>query len=310
MSKNQNKAADRKRKRSNETFALTGGERTFETINLIVLILIGALMLFPFLNMAAKSFSSENAILTGRVLFWPVGFQTGTYKYVMRQAQFWNSFKVSVFITLMGTAGAMILSCLTAYPLSKTWLYGRKPLLLLFVFTMLFGGGMVPSYLLMRSLGLINTIWVLFVPAMLSVYNMILLKNFFEDIPESIEESAELDGAGSLRILVSIVLPMSLPAIATIGLFYAVGFWDNYMSGLLYITKPELKPLQQYLYEIVTESINVDETLSMDAQENAALNTDAIRSATIMLACVPIMCVYPFLQKYFVKGMRVGSVKG
>ena len=175
MSKNQNKAADRKRKRSNETFALTGGERTFETINLIVLILIGALMLFPFLNMAAKSFSSENAILTGRVLFWPVGFQTGTYKYVMRQAQFWNSFKVSVFITVAGTAGAMIISCLTAYPLSKTWLYGRKPLLLLFVFTMLFGGGMVPSYLLMRSLGLINTIWVLFVPAMLSVYNMILL---------------------------------------------------------------------------------------------------------------------------------------
>ena len=310
MSKSENKAADRKRSRSNETFALTGGERTFETINLIVLILIGALMLFPFLNMAAKSFSSENAILTGKVLFWPVGFQTGTYKYVMRQAQFWNSFKVSVMITLMGTAGAMIISCLTAYPLSKTWLYGRKPLLLLFVFTMLFGGGMVPSYLLMRSLGLINTIWVLFVPAMLSVYNMILLKNFFEDIPDSIEESAELDGAGSLRILVSIVLPMSLPAIATIGLFYAVGFWDNYMSGLLYITKPELKPLQQYLYEIVTESINVDETLSMDAQENAALNTDAIRSATIMLACVPIMCVYPFLQKYFVKGMRVGSVKG
>ena len=310
MSKSENKAADRKRKRSNETFALTGGERTFETINLIVLILIGALMLFPFLNMAAKSFSSENAILTGKVLFWPVGFQTGTYKYVIRQAQFWNSFKVSVMITLMGTAGAMIISCLTAYPLSKTWLYGRKPLLLLFVFTMLFGGGMVPSYLLMRSLGLINTIWVLFVPAMLSVYNMILLKNFFEDIPDSIEESAELDGAGSLRILVSIVLPMSLPAIATIGLFYAVGFWDNYVSGLLYITKPELKPLQQYLYEIVTESINVDKEMSMDAQENAALNTDAIRSATIMLACVPIMCVYPFLQKYFVKGMRVGSVKG
>ena len=310
MSKSENKAADRKRKRSNETFALTGGERTFETINLIVLILIGALMLFPFLNMAAKSFSSENAILTGKVLFWPVGFQTGTYKYVIRQAQFWNSFKVSVMITLMGTAGAMIISCLTAYPLSKTWLYGRKPLLLLFVFTMLFGGGMVPSYLLMRSLGLINTIWVLFVPAMLSVYNMILLKNFFEDIPDSIEESAELDGAGSLRILVSIVLPMSLPAIATIGLFYAVGFWDNYMSGLLYITKPELKPLQQYLYEIVTESINVDKEMSMDAQENAALNTDAIRSATIMLACVPIMCVYPFLQKYFVKGVMVGALKG
>lgn len=293
-----------------KTFGLTTGERVFEGINLVLLIFIGALMLFPFLNMVAKSFSSETAILTGKVLFWPVGFQLGTYKYVIKQAQFWNSFKVSVSITIMGTAGAMVLSCLTAYPLSKRWLYGRKPLMLVFVFTMLFGGGMVPSYLLMRSLGLVNTIWVLFVPSMLSVYNMILLKNFFEDIPESVEESAELDGAGSLRILVSIVLPMSLPAIATIGLFYAVGFWDNYMSGLIYVTDPQYKPLQQYLYEIVKESITVDETLSMDAQENAALNTDAIRSATIMLACVPIMCVYPFLQKYFVKGMRVGSVKG
>ncbi len=293
-----------------KTFGLTTGERVFEGLNLVLLIFIGALMLFPFLNMVAKSFSSETAILTGKVLFWPVGFQLGTYKYVIKQAQFWNSFKVSVSITVMGTAGAMVLSCLTAYPLSKRWLYGRKPLMLVFVFTMLFGGGMVPSYLLMQSLGLVNTIWVLFVPSMLSVYNMILLKNFFEDIPESVEESAELDGAGSLRILISIVLPMSLPAIATIGLFYAVGFWDNYMSGLIYVTNPQYKPLQQYLYEIVKESITVDETLSMDAQENAALNTDAIRSATIMLACVPIMCVYPFLQKYFVKGMRVGSVKG
>ena len=139
---------------------------------------------------------------------------------------------------------------------------------------------------------------------------MILLKNFFEEIPQEVEESAQLDGASNVRILVSIVLPMSLPAMATIGLFYAVGYWDNYMNGLLYITTPSLRPLQTYLYQVVTEAINVDEALSMDAQENAALNSEAIRAATIMLACIPIMCVYPFLQKYFVKGMRVGSVKG
>lgn len=204
----------------------------------------------------------------------------------------------------------MLVSCLTAYPLSKTWLYGRKPLILFFVFTMLFSGGMVPAYLLMRTLNLINTIWVLFIPFLLSVYNMILLKNFFEEIPQEVEESAQLDGASNVRILVSIVLPMSLPAMATIGLFYAVGYWDNYMNGLLYITTPSLRPLQTYLYQVVTEAINVDEALSMDAQENAALNSEAIRAATIMLACIPIMCVYPFLQKYFVKGMRVGSVKG
>ena len=152
--------------------------------------------------------------------------------------------------------------------------------------------------------------WVLFIPFLLSVYNMVLLKNFFEEIPQEVEESAQLDGAGSVRILMSIVLPMSLPAMATIGLFYAVGYWDNYMNGLLYITTPSLRPLQTYLYQVVTEAINVDEALSMDAAENAALNSEAIRAATIMLACIPIMCVYPFLQKYFVKGMRVGSVKG
>ena len=298
------------KKRSAGGIPPSRGERVFEGINLFILIILGALMLFPFLNLLAKSFSSTTAITTGQVLFLPVDFQLGTYKYVMNESQFWESLKVSLIITIGGTAGSMLVSCLTAYPLSKTWLYGRKPLILFFVFTMLFSGGMVPAYLLMRTLNLINTIWVLFIPFLLSVYNMILLKNFFEEIPQEVEESAQLDGASNVRILVSIVLPMSLPAMATIGLFYAVGYWDNYMNGLLYITTPSLRPLQTYLYQVVTEAINVDEALSMDAQENAALNSEAIRAATIMLACIPIMCVYPFLQKYFVKGMRVGSVKG
>ena len=298
------------KKRSAGGIPPSRGERVFEGINLFILIILGALMLFPFLNLLAKSFSSTTAITTGQVLFLPVDFQLGTYKYVMNESQFWDSLKVSLIITIGGTAGSMLVSCLTAYPLSKTWLYGRKPLILFFVFTMLFSGGMVPAYLLMRTLNLINTIWVLFIPFLLSVYNMILLKNFFEEIPQEVEESAQLDGASNVRILISIVLPMSLPAMATIGLFYAVGYWDNYMNGLLYITTPSLRPLQTYLYQVVTEAINVDESLSMDAQENAALNSEAIRAATIMLACIPIMCVYPFLQKYFVKGMRVGSVKG
>lgn len=298
------------KKRSAGGIPPSRGERVFEGINLFILIILGALMLFPFLNLLAKSFSSTTAITTGQVLFLPVDFQLGTYKYVMNESQFWDSLKVSLIITIGGTAGSMLVSCLTAYPLSKTWLYGRKPLILFFVFTMLFSGGMVPAYLLMRTLNLINTIWVLFIPFLLSVYNMILLKNFFEEIPQEVEESAQLDGASNVRILVSIVLPMSLPAMATIGLFYAVGYWDNYMNGLLYITTPSLRPLQTYLYQVVTEAINVDEALSMDAAENAALNSEAIRAATIMLACIPIMCVYPFLQKYFVKGMRVGSVKG
>ena len=292
------------------SYAMSRGEKAFGVINAAILILFGALMLFPFLNLAAKSFSGTTAIITGRVLFWPVDFQTNTYQYVLRQSQFWNSFWVSIQVTVLGTLGAMLVNCLTAYPLSKTWLYKRKAFILFFVFCMLFSGGMVPTYFLIRSLGMINTIWALIMPGVLSVYNMILLKNFFEEIPEAIEESAQLDGAGSLRTLVSIVLPMSLPAIATIGLFYAVGYWDNYMSGILYITTPAKRPLQQYLYQLVTESLNIDAALDADTQEQMALTSESIRSATIMLSCVPIMCVYPFLQKYFVAGLRVGSVKG
>ena len=292
------------------SYAMSRGEKAFGAINAAILILFGALMLFPFLNLAAKSFSGTTAIITGKVFFWPVDFQTNTYQYVLRQSQFWNSFWVSIQVTVLGTLGAMLVNCLTAYPLSKTWLYKRKAFILFFVFCMLFSGGMVPTYFLIRSLGMINTIWALIMPGVLSVYNMILLKNFFEEIPEAIEESAQLDGAGSLRTLVSIVLPMSLPAIATIGLFYAVGYWDNYMSGILYITTPAKRPLQQYLYQLVTESLNIDAALDADTQEQMALTSESIRSATIMLSCVPIMCVYPFLQKYFVAGLRVGSVKG
>ena len=291
-------------------FLRSPGEKALEIVIIVFLTIVALSMLFPFLHIIAKSCSSEIAVNSGKVIFWPVEFQSGTFKYVFRQSQFWSSFKITLFITLVGTTGSMIVTCLTAYPLSKPWLYGRKWLLLFFVFTMLFSGGMVPNYLLMRSLGLLNNVWVLILPALLSVYNMILLKNFFEEIPEALEESAQLDGASNLKILVSIILPMSLPAIATIGLFYAVSYWDSYMSGMMYITDPKLKPLQQYLYDLVTSTINIDENLDMDMAENAALTTEAIRSATIVLSCVPIMCVYPFLQKYFVQGLRVGSVKG
>ena len=289
---------------------LTRGDIILESVIVAILVVVSLTMLLPLMHIAAKSCSSEIAVNTGSVIIWPVDFQSGTFRYVLRQNQFWNSFKVTLFITVIGTLGSMTITCLTAYPLSKPWLFGRKWLLLFFVFTMLFSGGMVPNYLLMRSLGLLNTVWVLIVPALLSVYNMILLKNFFEEIPEAVEESAQLDGASNIRILLSIILPMSLPAIATIGLFYAVSYWDSYMNGMMYITNPSLKPLQQYLYDLVTSTINIDETFDMDMAENAALTTEAIRSATIILSCLPIMCVYPFLQKYFVQGLRVGSVKG
>lgn len=291
------------------------GEYIFEAIVIIVLIVLSACMLFPFINLLAKSFSSEAYVITGNVFLVPKGFQLGTYAFVLKQSQFFTSLKNTVIITLAGTFGAMIVNCMTAYPLSRTRLVGRKGLILYFVFTMLFSGGMVPNYLLRNAMGLLNSLWVLFLPGLLSVYNMILLKNFFEEIPEEIEESAQLDGAGSMTVLFRIILPMSLPAIATIGLFYAVSFWNNYMDGVLYITRAKFKPLQQYLYEVVTEMERIDKAAALgqmdaDMALNASLSTESIRAATIMIASVPIMLVYPFLQKYFVAGLRVGSVKG
>ena len=291
-------------------FGLTRGERIFEAFNVTILLIVGAAMIFPFLNMMAVSFSGDSAVLTGKVILWPVDFQTSTYQYVTGQNQFWTSLKVTVLTTILGTAGSMIVTCMAAYPLAKTWLFGRKPITLFFVFTMLFSGGMVPSYLVMRAFGLINKLSVLILPSLISVYNTILLKNFFEEIPEEIEESAQLDGAGSMRTLISIILPMSLPALATIGLYYAVNYWNSYTNALLYITKNDLKPLQLYLYEVVSQTLNIEENLSMDEIDALALTTESVRSATIILSCLPIMCVYPFLQKYFVKGLRVGSVKG
>jgi len=292
----------------------TKGEKALETVILILLIITSAAMLFPFLNLLAKSLSGESAVLRGDIVIFPKDFQIGTYQYVMRQSMFFTALKNTLIVTIAGTFFAMFVTCITAYPLSKGYLVGRKGLILYFVFTMLFSGGMIPSYLLIRSLGMLNTLWVLFIPGM-TVYNMILLKNFFEEIPASVEESAQLDGAKNMTVLFRIVLPMSLPAIATIGLFYAVGFWNNYMGGIMYITRPALKPLQQYLYEVITEVQNAEMAESLgeldaDSSIRASLNTESIRAATIMLSTLPIICVYPFLQKYFVAGLRVGSVKG
>ncbi len=289
-------------------------ERVFQTVNALVFLALGLTTLLPFVNLLAKSFSSESAVLAGRVGLWPEGFQLGTYQYVLTEPQFRQSFVNSILVTLCGTALAMVLTCMVAYPLSRGWLRGRRLLILLFVFVMLFNGGMVPTYLLINGMHMLNTYWALILPSAFSVYNMILLKNFFEELPESVEESARLDGAGNMTILLKIILPMSLPAIATIGLFYAVGYWNNYMGGVLYITDPQYKPLQQYLYELVTESQRIQEGMitgdyNMD-RDSMNATPDAIRAATIMLSSVPIMLVYPFLQKYFVKGLVIGSVKG
>ncbi|MCI8601998.1 MAG: carbohydrate ABC transporter permease [Oscillospiraceae bacterium] len=284
----------------------------FDVINITAMVLIGLIMLLPILNLASKAFSSEGHVIAGNVLFWPKEFQLDTVKYVLATPEFGNAFLVTVTITICGTAAAMLLTVLAAYPLSKPYLKGRKFFLYIFVFIMLFSAGMVPNYILYRSLHLTNTLFALMFPGMLSSFNLFLIKNYFESLPEVIEEAARIDGASNSRIFFSVVLPMSLPVLATVTLFYAVGYWSSYFSGVMYITDAKLKPLQQYMFDLITEATSLQDASGSYGDIDKAMNVSGenVRAATIVVSTIPILCVYPFLQKYFVKGITIGSVKG
>ncbi len=284
----------------------------FDVINITMMCLFGVVTLLPVMQVVAKAFSGEGPVVAGLVTFWPIQPQIDTVLYVLGKPEFTGSFRISVMVTIMGTLLAMFLTVTAAYPLSKPNLRGRKFFLYIFVFVMLFNAGMVPNYLMFRSLNLTNTIWALIFSGGFSVFNMFIVKNYFESLPETIEEAARIDGASNLLILVRIVLPMSLPVLATVTLFYGVAYWNNYMSGVLYITDPNLKPLQQYLYDLITEALTTLDATGNVADIDAAMNLtgESVRSATIVVSTVPILVLYPFLQKYFVKGMTIGSVKG
>ena len=283
------------------------GVRVGKAINYGLLTIFSLICLLPFVHMIAKSFSGATAVSAGRVTFWPLDVTLNTYRYVLQDGLFFSSFKNSVTITLGGTLLALTTTTMAAYPLSKQHFRGRKIILMLYVFTMLFYGGMVSIYVFMRSLNLLNTLLCQVIPLALSQYNLFVMKTFFEGLPEAIEESAHIDGAGPIRTLVSIVLPLSLPSLATIGLFYAVGYWNAYYHAMLFVTRADVKPLQMYLYELLTKTQNLYE---VDPVIAAGLSASGMQAAAIVVSTVPILLVYPFLQKYFVKGLTVGSVKG
>lgn len=283
------------------------GARIARVLNIVLLTLISLVCLLPFVHMIAKSFSGAAAVSAGRVTFYPIDFTLNTYRYVLQDSLFFSSFRNSVMITVGGTLLSLTFTVLAAYPLSKQHLRGRRVILLLYVFTMLFYGGMVSIYVFMRTLNLLNTLACQIIPLLVSQYNLFVMKTFFEGIPESIEESAHIDGAGPLRTLVSIVLPLSLPSLATIGLFYAVAYWNNYYHPMLFITRADMKPLQMYLYELITTTQNLYE---VDPVIAAGLSSSGMQAAAIVVSTLPILLVYPFLQKYFIKGLTVGSVKG
>lgn len=278
----------------------------FDYFNISFLGVLGLLCLLPFIHVLAKSLSNSGAVLSGKVGLFPVGIHFKNYLQVIVDPRFLNAFKITFFVTVVGTILSLLITILTAYPLSKPEFRGRKIFMIMYVFAMVFYGGMVPNFMLVQYIGLIDTVWAMILPFLVIPFNLFVIKTFFEGLPKSIEESAKIDGATDLRILFSIILPISLPVLATIGLFYAVNYWNSYFHAMLFISSQELKPLQVYLLEMIQGS---EEITRMNAEENANFTPEGIRATTVMLAALPIIAVYPFIQRHFTKGLTLGSTK-
>jgi len=277
----------------------------------LLIILISLSCLLPFINVAAISFSSKSAILRGDVTFWPVEFEATAYKAIFSDNAMIRSLVFTVVITVVYTVFSMILTILMAYPLTKRRLKGRKFFNFLALFTMYFSGGTIPIYLNIKELGLLDTPWALILPGMLSTYNMIILKSFFAALPNELEEAAIIDGANDFKVLLEIYLPLSMASLATLTLFYAVGKWNSFQDALYYISNKAYQPLQLKLYHIIKGSQAVDiAAMEGGSQTVASSVSESIEPATIIFATLPILIVYPFVQRYFVAGVTIGAVKG
>jgi len=282
----------------------------FIVINSIVLASLFVLGLLPFIHLLSVSLSSNIAALSNEVKLWPVGFTLEAYRFLGQKPEFLDSLVVSLQRVVLGTAINMALVVMAAYPLSKEVERFRLRTMYVWFFavTMFLGGGLIPTYIVVKETGIMDSIWALILPGALSVWHMVMLLNFFRSVPRDLEEAAIVDGAGQLKILARIYLPISLPAIATILLFTLVGHWNSWFDGILYMNSPSHYPLQSYLYTLVTK-INIEAISTEDLGALNRLSEKTLRSAQIFLGALPIMVVYPFLQRYFIKGITVGSVK-
>lgn len=272
-----------------------------------ILTIFAIMCLFPFYYIVVVSISDPQSVREGQLILWPKGFSLDAYKVTFQHARFYSSFQVSLIRTIIGTASGITLSSSLAYAVSRKYLRGRKFFTIFIVFTMLFNGGIIPTYLVVRYTGLIDTIWALILPNLMNTFNVVVLMNFFRSIPDEIEESAKIDGANDLIIFFRLMIPVAMPSIATITLFIAVYHWNALMDGILYINTPVKKPLQVYLNDIVVAG----QTDDLFGDSSARwMPTLSLKTATIFASTLPILMVYPFLQRYFVKGIMVGSVKG
>ena len=287
-------------------------DKIFYAIVYTVIVLLTLSVLYPIIYILSSSFSSGEAVSSGKVLLFPVDFSLAGYRRVFENSRVWIGYRNTIFYTVVGTLNNLFMTMICAYPLSRRGLPGRKGLMLFFVFTMYFSGGMIPSYLLMRSLGYINTVWAIIVPGSFSVYQMIVARTFINStIPEELFEAASIDGCSDFRYFQTFVVPLSKAIITVMTLQYAVGHWNSYFRAYIYLSNKNLFPLQVFLREIlVMNQIESSDIVDLETQAIMQGMADLLKYSLIVVATLPIMLIYPFIQKYFVQGVMVGSLKG
>lgn len=294
------------------SFYKSKSDQVFYTINFIVLTLFFISVSYPLIYVISASFSSAEAVVTGKVFLWPVDFNLKGYEAVFTYGGIIKGYANSIFYAVVGTSINIVFTILAAYPLSRVSFKGRNFFMFLLTFTMIFSGGLIPSYLLVKNLHMINTRWALLIPGAMNVYNVIITRTFFQNsIPQEILESAQLDGCNDFQFVRQIVLPLSKSIIAVITLFYAVAHWNEYFSAMLYIKKPNLYPLQLVLRQLLVENYT-DESMFVDVENMIEKQNlqELLKYSLIIVASVPVLIIYPFVQKHFVKGVMVGSIKG
>ncbi|WP_128102463.1 MULTISPECIES: carbohydrate ABC transporter permease [Paenibacillus] len=283
--------------------------RIFNTVNVILIIIAMVLCLAPFIHIIAISLSSNRAIGSGEVSFFPKELSFEAYTKVFADTSMIRSLLYTIWLTVLTTVLSMVMTIAAAYPLAKSSLKGRKWFMLVIVVTMFFSGGIIPEYILIKNLHLLDSTWGLVLPGLISPFYMIILITFFKGIPESLEEAAQIDGSTHFGTLLRIILPLSLPVMATLSLFYAVGRWNGFQDALMYITKPDLFPLQLKMYQMIQQN-QITELMQNEGIGSVKVLPESLKAASVIFSTLPILLVYPWLQRYFISGVMVGAVKG
>lgn len=301
-------------KRKTEKIKKSYSDRVFDIVNIIIMLALLVIFLWPLWFVVIASFSNPNEVWNGNVILLPKGFTLSAYEAVSQYKMIWTGYKNTIIYTVVGTFINLVMTICAAYPLSRKDFVPRNFLMFIFMLTMYFSGGLIPTYLVVSKMHLLNTPWAMMIPGAVSIYNVIITRTYFvNSIPSSLQEAAELDGANTFQFLMKIVLPLSKPIIAVIALYYAVGHWNDFFTALIYLNDKELMPLQSFLRDLLmSNKMSLNNMQGLDAaQAEAKMQlSQTLKYSAIIVSTVPVLCIYPFIQKYFVKGVMIGSVKG